>query len=863
MHLNIAKDISDRSGEGIAYESLGSTYFYLGDLKKAIEHHQRHLSISKEVGDRSGEGRAYSNLGSDYYSLNDFTKAIEYHRLHLSIATQLGDRHGEGNAYANLGIDYASLGNYKRAVQYYKLHLSVVQETGDRVREGCAHSNLGVAYRNLGDYKTAIGYHQKQLRIAKDLADKHEEGQAYASIGNCYRYLGDSKTAIKNYNLDLSVSKEVGSKKGEERAYANLSAAYCYLCDFQKAINHCQLHLNISKEVGNKLGEGKAYSVLGDVYHFLKNYEKAIEYHQLALSVSQDVKDKGKEGHAYQSLGRDYCAKGDFQQGMAYHQLHLSVAKQVGDKPEEGIATYHLGNVYYSLDDFQKAEDCYKLSVRLFNSLRNSLQSNDGWKYSLRNYHQDTYTALCKVQLQQDKINEALLTAEYGRGRASMDLMESQYNLRSTRFGSSEDREDTEALNDILSYISSQTVFVAVGQHAINLWVLNKDTEPTFVQNKIDERYLKENVIASLVSWKGDTHSRTGVLESVGCEDRSLDEMAEEELRDQSSGRKPSAPSYGRTNDPLRILYDVIIGPIEGVISGNEVTIVADGLLFMAPFAAFKDKYSRYLFETFKIRLIPTLTSLKILAECPEKYSGTTDALLVGDPWVESVCIEKKVQKNEKKKRKKKDQRKVENRLSQLPAAKREVEMIGTILDVEPVTGKQATKEEVLRRLPSAELIHVAAHANAETGEIALSPNSTRSSKNLKEADYLLTMKDVENVKMQAKLVVLSCCHSGRGEAKSEGVMGIARAFLGAGARSVLATLWAISDEATHEFMRNFYNNLADGLSASTCLNQAMKVMRESDRFSTVKDWASFVLAGDDVTLDFSRDRSGSEISIV
>ena len=855
MHLNIAKDIADRSGEGIAYASLGSTYFYLGDLAKAVEYHQRHLSISKELGDKSGEGRAYNNLGSDYYNLTDFTKAIEYHRLHLGIAKQLGDRHGESNAYANLGIDYASLGNYRRAVQYYKLHLSVVQETGDRVREGCAYSNLGVAYRNLGDFKTAIGYHQQQLRIAKDLADKHEEGQAYASMGNCYRCLGDYKTAIKNYDLDLSVSRDVGSKKGEERAYANLSVTYCYLCDFQKAINYCQLHLNIAKEVGNKNGEGKAYGILGDVYHFLSNYEKAIEYHKLALRVSQEVKEKSKEGHAYQSLGRDYCAQGDFEQGMEYHQRHLNVAKEIGDQPEEGIATFHLGNVYYSLEDFHKAEDCYKLSVRLFGSLRNNFQSNDGWKYSLRDYHQDTYTALWKVQLKQDKINEALLTAENGRGRALMDLMVSQYNLGSIRFGSSEDREDTESLNDILSYISSQTVFVAVDKHAVNLWVLNKDREPTFVQNEIDECYLKE-IITSLVSLKKDTHSRTGVLESVECEDHSLDEMAEEKLSDQSSGRKQSAPSYGRTNDPLRILYDVIIAPIEGVISGNEVTIVPDGFLFMAPFAASKDKHSRYLFEKFKIRLIPTLTSLKILAQCPEKFSGITDVLLVGDPWVESVCIDKKVQKNEKKKRKKKDQKKVEeNRLSQLPAAKREVEMIGTILDVEPVTGKQATKEEVLRRLPSAEVIHIAAHAKAETGEIALSPNSKHSSKNPKEEDYLLAMKDVENVKMQAKLVVLSCFHSGRREAKSVGVMGTARAFLCAGARSVLVTLWAISDEATHEFMRNFYNNLADGLSASTCLNQAMKVMRESDRFGRVRDWASFVLVGDDVTLDFGRAR--------
>ena len=70
-----------------------------------------------------------------------------------------------------------------------------------------------------------------------------------------------------------------------------------------------------------------------------------------------------------------------------------------------------------------------------------------------------------------------------------------------------------------------------------------------------------------------------------------------------------------------------------------------------------------------------------------------------------------------------------------------------------------------------------------------------------------------------------------------------------------MASLWAISDEATQAFMRNFYNNLVEGLSASKCLSQATKVMRESDRFSSVGHWAPFVLIGDDVILDFGQSR--------
>lgn len=82
-------------------------------------------------------------------------------------------------------------------------------------------------------------------------------------------------------------------------------------------------------------------------------------------------------------------------------------------------------------------------------------------------------------------------------------------------------------------------------------------------------------------------------------------------------------------------------------------------------------------------------------------------------------------------------------------------------------------------------------------------------------------------------------------------MVGIARAFIGAGARSVLVSLWAIDDEATMEFMRFFYRHLRDGESACVALDQAMKCLRNSERFSAVKYWAPFVLIGDDVAFQF------------
>ena len=153
----------------------------------------------------------------------------------------------------------------------------------------------------------------------------------------------------------------------------------------------------------------------------------------------------------------------------------------------------------------------------------------------------------------------------------------------------------------------------------------------------------------------------------------------------------------------------------------------------------------------------------------------------------------------------------------------------------------------------SVALIHIAAHGDAERGEIALAPSPAFRIEYPngipKEGLYLLTMSDISKVQLRAKLVVLSCCHSARGLTKAEGAVGIARAFLGSGARSVLVSLWALDDESTEQFMSHFYDHLLAGESAGESLHGAMKWMRSVGY--DVNQWAPFILIGDDVTFDF------------
>ncbi|KXJ10458.1 Tetratricopeptide repeat protein 28 [Exaiptasia diaphana] len=191
------------------------------------------------------------------------------------------------------------------------------------------------------------------------------------------------------------------------------------------------------------------------------------------------------------------------------------------------------------------------------------------------------------------------------------------------------------------------------------------------------------------------------------------------------------------------------------------------------------------------------------------------------------------------------------NPTGDLPGAEKEAVEIGNLLGVQPLIGKQATKEVILEKLKQdVSVIHFASHGRDKNGQILLAPSTPpmNSCPAVNKAN-ILTMKEAQESGIRAQLVVLSCCHSGKGDIRSEGVVGMARAFLAAGARAVVASLWAIDDTATKVFMLKFYSHLKKGESASLSLQQAMKEMREIEEYKEPKYWAAFFLIGDDVTI--------------
>ena len=754
-----------------------------------------------------------------YYSLGECEKAKQHHEKNLNISAQIGDKASEASAYRNLGNCYHFLGQYEKAIQHHEKCLNIAKKIGNKAGEGNAHGSLGNCCFSLGLYEKAIQHHEKRLNIATQIGDMAGEGITYGNLGNCYGSLGQYEKAIQNHQKWLNIATQIGDKAGEGSAYGNLGNDYLSLGQYDKAITHYEKWLNITTQIGDKTGEETAYGNLGSCYGSLGQYEKAIKHHEKWLKIATRTGDKDGELKAYGGLGLCYSSLGQFQEAELNQRKCLSSHEEL---------------------------------------FQNSLKK-DEYEIAIRNVFCFSYKDLTRTLICQDKIKESLVIAERGRSGALAELMLNSYSVQSSEL-LGEKFSDISQIQEVVATIDATVLFLSLYSNEIYFWVIQPSGDIEF---KKESHGLNIPELAMLIS---NARMRYMVPHDVNCEDRSLANLYSEKLVKRTelkavfplaatpknvstretveftkcplrsalikkeslasaTDKKRNVYDEEESEDQLNQLYQIVLSPIRELIKGPQVVIVPQSELYLVPYAALKDNKGQHVAESLQVRLVPSLATAKMMRDFPQKAKGAASPLIIGDPAT--------------------------GKLPRLLFAGEEARAIGNLLNVHPLTGEEATKEQVLECIENASLIHIAAHGNMERGEILLAPNrgNAQGIAKQRQEDYMLMVSDLEKKCLKAKLVVLSCCHSARGEVNSEGVIGIARAFLGAGARSVLVALWAIEDKSTMVFMKSFYKHLKNGKKANESLNFTMKTMRETEGFCAPRHWAPFILIGDDVTI--------------
>ena len=869
--IKIMRGIGDRTGEAAAYENLGAVFFSLTEYDRAKENFGKALAITIEIGDRAREASCYGNLGTVFISLGEYHKAKECIEKALRINTDIGDKKGQAGDFLKLGNIFLFRGEYDNAKEYLEKSLTIRIEIGDREGEACSNGLLGIAFQSLGECAKAKEYIEKALTINIEIGNRKGEAANLANLGNIFQSCGEYDKAKEYLEKALAIGIEIGDKEGKASCYENLGTVLQSVNEYDRAKEYYDKALAIRREIGDRNGEAANYINLGTMFGSRDEYEEAKNNFDKALAITVEIGDRAGEASCYGNLGAIFQLLGQYDEAKEHFQKGLVIRKEIGDRAGEVADYFNLGDLYHSIGEPLLAE-CYlkkalsitqdigdlrrefgclsklaKLKITqnknqaAFNYLVLSMENrerlhaflrdNDQFKISYSNIHSSPYRILAAFLVSwRNDPNKALYVVELARARALTDLMATRYSI--ARQISALPQSWIGIENIIKQESNCSCLYISNHEEEMFFWIIKTSGVIYFRTRTTDECFIAAG-FSGLDEFLAAGFRSYGILPQGNCEDRSFNDIEltpdvsqEEELATLRQGRGEDDPEQD-----LTLLYNMLIAPVADLLEGSEIIIVPDPCLYRVPFPALLDDNGKYLSETFRIRIVPSLTTLKYIHDSPTGYHSQNGVLIVGDPEVGRVRYNGR-----------------RTKFTPLPFARKEAEMIGRLLKVAPLLGEKATKQLVLERLASAALIHFAGHGDVERGEIALSP--VRSTDKLpREQEYILTMSDISEVQLRAKLVVLSCCHSGRGKINAEEVIGITRAFLGSGARSVLVALWALDDKATEQFMSRFYEHLVGGESASESLHQAMKWMR-SNGWSEVRQWAPFMLTGDNVSFE-------------
>ncbi len=601
------------------------------------------------------------------------------------------------------------------------------------------------------DYQSMVATCTEAVEQAQATGDRTAETYALINLASAYGALGQYPSAIDQAQQSLQLAQDLDDRQAEAYSLINLGNAHQSLGQHAQAVEASEQSLQITRALGEANGtsaalrQSEAYALinLGSAYWSLGQYANAIDYSEQSLQLTRELGDRQGEACSLINLASAYDGLTDYPQAIDYAEQSLQLTQATGNRRGEALALNNLGHALYGSGQLTEAETYLRQSINLSESLRPTLL--DAEKLSLFETLTNPYSTLQSVLVAQGKTTDALEIAEQGRARALADRLAQHQGI-------------TAAKPITLAEIQQ----VARDQKATLV-------EYAMVKDRPQEAIaLADYLYIWVVSPAGSITFRSVDLSGLTA---SLGQLV-------SAANPRLAKDTSNLADSLGQLYQVLIAPIQDLMPTNpddQVVVVPHGSLFLAPFAALQAPDGTYLIEHHTLRTAPSIQVLQLTYQQRQPQAVET-ALVVGNPT------------------------------NDLPAAEKEAKLIARRFNTSPLLGKRATKTEVVKQMPQANLIHLAAHAapnelDENYGGLIVFAGPNQGFSNL-------TTHEILDMQLQAELVVLSGCSTGVSDIiNSDGVVGLARSMMTAGVPSVLMSLWPVADAPTADLMQAFYQH--------------------------------------------------------
>ena len=803
QYLSIIKKHGGDSADRLhAYNQLGNIFYYLENYQQAINSFQRGLELIRSLEIVSGVTKSWNKeaqtglnkIGLCYTGLKDYEKAIGFYKKSLEAARELQDIQSQGWTLDDLGKAYAGLKYYPQAISYYQESLSIATALQDLQSQEWALDGLGDVYYESDDHINALEiYHQlletiHQAQSASGDSNSSGEGWALCKLGAAYTALNNPNKANEYLLRSLSIAQALQERELEGQVFGKLGNAYVDMGLYDEAVKHQKWFLEISQELNRSELEAQALIDLGNAYYFRSSYSSAIDCTQKGLALARQLKDKVGERRALSTLGNAHDDLGRSQEAVQYHQDSLEIAQELKSLELEGGVLNNLGGALFRAGNFIEAESVLRRSIHLWDNVRDTLGDEDNHRIAVFNTQAKTYRHLQQVLIAQEKVEAALEVSEQGRARALAHLLS---------------RRSPEVLE-----AAPQAGYLAVEK----IRTIAKQSDSTLVEYSIiyhslvgkqQPKYRSSEILIWVIHPTGKVYFQrvdTSFLKSRGITLRDLIKFSREStgVEGINTTLENSQILPGEV-ESLKQLYDILIEPIASFLLKEKtakVVFIPQGSLFFTPFSALPDANGVRLIEKYTITTVPSIQVLDFIQQRSDaqednelrirQEAGKNEALVVGNPTVPTItAIEPPIQ------------------LQNLDWAESEAQTIARMLNTHPITGKKATKGNVISKMLDARLIHLAAHGLLDDirqtgipGAIVLASEDG--------ADGLLTSDEIYSTKLNAKLVVLSACSTGKGNLTGDGVVGLSRCFIAAGASAVVVSLWTVNDLSTALLMMRF-----------------------------------------------------------
>ncbi|XP_035385839.1 tetratricopeptide repeat protein 28-like [Electrophorus electricus] len=942
--LEIFQELTHVPGQSKGHGHLAAVYMALGKYSAAFKCYEAQLQLSRQMRDPGIEAQVYGNMGITKMNVGAMEEAIGYLEQQLAMLQQLSGNESvldRGRAFGNLGDCYHLLGDYEEAVKYYERYLAVAQSLDRLPDEEKAYRGLGNGHRAMGNLQQALVCLEKRLVTAHELGGCGGKAAAYGELGALHNQLGNHEQALSCLERQLAIAQDTSDHTLEADANSGLGNVYQAMGELDRALQCHQRDLELAEVMGSSVRQARAYGNLGLTYELLGNHERAVVFQEQHLSVAAQTNDLVAKTLAYGSLGRTHHALQNYSQAVMYLQEGLRLAEQLAKREDEAKIRHRLGLSLWASGSLDQAQhQLYRASV-LFETLRHEAQHSSDYKLSLFDLQTSSYEALQRVLVSLGRYDEALAVAERGRTRAFADLLvERQTGQYDT------DPYNPVTVEHILDAVNKQRAFILYFSMAAGYlysWLL----APGAGIVKFHEVFLGEGMsegdpefqegggiscgVSSLEQYICSAREALGVESccSRGCSDSDTASQAGdllnqqfEELSIKTSGflrmvsrnnqlnrscpsmtslySNPMSPvkddhttphlaSSASNKPPLRTLYDLLIGPMEGGLMHStgpvgrhrQLVLVLEGDLYLIPFALLKGSSSNeYLYERFSLLAVPSLHSLAAGTKATSRHAATPPcgalgmAAVVGNPLLPPAAMDRWL-------------------WGPMPSAEEEACMVAGLLGCQPLTGPAATKEHVVSALSQAECAHFATHISWRLAALVLAPShhdgsagdGGRGAGGSKGSfgsncvvpddgsdvesvcdtpplqEMLLSAADILGLRLPVKLVVLGSHQESSSRVTADGVVGLTRAFLAAGVQCVLVSLWPVPGAASKVFIHTFYLALLNGAKASVALTEAMKSVQGSQQYSHPSNWAGFMLIGSDVKLNSPSSLIGQALS--